>query len=76
MRKACSIHGGEKDCIQVFVGKPEGMRPLGRPELGGRIILKWILEKIRWGCMDWIDLAQGSDQWRALVNTIMNLWFP
>jgi hypothetical protein len=43
--------------------------------IGGRIILRWISE-IGWGGMDWIDLAQDRDQWRALVNTAMNLWVP
>jgi hypothetical protein len=31
------------------------------------------LTEIKWGCMDWIDLAQDRDQWRALVNTVRNL---
>jgi hypothetical protein len=43
-------------------------------DVGRWTILKWILE--RWGGMDWIDLAQDRDQWRALVNTIMNVWVP
>jgi hypothetical protein len=34
------------------------------------------LRKIRWCGMDWIDLAEGRDQWRALVNAVMNLWVP
>jgi hypothetical protein len=34
------------------------------------------LREIGWSCMDWIDLAQDRDQWRALVNTIMNLMVP
>jgi hypothetical protein len=41
----------------------------------GWIILKWIRE-IGWGAMDWIDLAQDRDRWRALVNTVMNLQVP
>jgi hypothetical protein len=43
--------------------------------IGGWIILKCILE-IGWGGMDWIDLAQDRNQWRALVNTVMNLRVP
>jgi hypothetical protein len=34
------------------------------------------LKEIRWGDMDWIDLAQDRDQWRALVNMVMNSWVP
>jgi hypothetical protein len=41
----------------------------------GRKLLRWIFRK--WdGGMDWIDLAQARDRWRALVNAIMNLWIP
>jgi hypothetical protein len=54
------------------VGKPEGKRPLGRPSHGW-IILKWFLREIGLGGMDWIDLAQDRDQWRALVNMEMIL---
>jgi uncharacterized protein YjcR len=43
--------------------------------VGGWTILKWILE-IGWDGMDWIDVAQDRDQWRALVNTVMNLRVP
>jgi hypothetical protein len=58
------------------VGKPEGKRPLGRPRhrLGDNI--KIVLREIRWGGMDWIDLNQGRDQCRALVNMVVNLWIP
>jgi hypothetical protein len=38
------------------------------------IILKWILDSMKW--YDWIDRAQNRDQWRALVNTVMNLRVP
>ena len=45
------------------------------PSVDGRIILKCILEK--WdGGMDWIDLVQDTDRWRALVNSVMNLRVP
>jgi hypothetical protein len=48
---------------------------LGDPGVAGRIILKWIFKK--WdGVMDWIELAQGRDRWRALVNALMNLRVP
>jgi hypothetical protein len=47
---------------------------LGDPGIDGRIILKWILKQ--WGGMDWIELAQDRDKWRALVNAVMNLRFP
>jgi hypothetical protein len=44
---------------------------------GGRIILKWILEKYsEYGGMEWIDMAQDREEWRALVNTVMNLRYP
>jgi hypothetical protein len=34
------------------------------------------LSAVGWGGMDWIDVAQDMDQWRALVNTVMKLWVP
>jgi hypothetical protein len=52
------------------MGKPEGKRPLGRPR---RRWVDSILRERGWDGMDWIDLAQDMDQWRALVNTVMNL---
>jgi hypothetical protein len=48
---------------------------LGDPHLGGRIILKWIFKKW-YGDMDWIELAQDRDRWRALVNAVMKLRVP
>jgi hypothetical protein len=45
-------------------------------DVDGRIILKWILREIGLGALDCIRLAQDGDQWRALVNTAMNVWFP
>jgi hypothetical protein len=54
------------------MGKPEGKRPLGRPGRRWEDI-KPDLREIGWGGMDWIDLAQGRDRWRAIVSTVMNL---
>ena len=48
---------------------------LGDTDVDGRIILRWIFRKCDWG-MDWIQLAQDSDRWQALVNVLMNLWVP
>jgi hypothetical protein len=45
------------------------------PGVDGRIILKWIFEKMGGG-VDWIDLAQDRDRWRAIVYTVMNLRVP
>jgi hypothetical protein len=45
-------------------------------DVGGSTILKWILREIGWDDMDWIDLAQDRDQWRAVVNTVINRWVP
>jgi hypothetical protein len=55
------------------VGKPEGKRPLGRPRRRWVDNMKMYLREIVLGGMDWIDLVQDRDQWRALVNTLMNL---
>ena len=58
-----------------MVGKPEGKNHSEDQGLDGRIILKWILKKwVR--DMDWIDLAQDRDSWRAVVNAVMNLRDP
>jgi hypothetical protein len=47
---------------------------LEEPGVDGRIILRWIFRKTARG-IDWIDLAQYSDRWRALVNALINLRF-
>jgi hypothetical protein len=67
--------GERRGAYRALVGKPEGRRPLGRSGVDGRIILKWILERLEGG-LDWINLAQVRDRWRALVYTVMNLRVP
>ena len=60
---------------RVLVGKPEGKRPLGRPRRRWEDNNKMDLPEM--GVVgDWMELAQGRDRWRTLVNTVMNLRVP
>jgi hypothetical protein len=63
--------GETRDAYRILVGKPEGKRPLGRPTCKWVDNIKMDLRESGWGDIDWIDLAQDSEQWRALVNTVM-----
>jgi hypothetical protein len=58
------------------VGNPEGKRPLGRPRFKWVDNIRMDLGKVEWVDVDWIGLAQDKDEWRALVNSVMNLRFP
>jgi hypothetical protein len=51
-------------------------RPLGRPRRRREDNITIDLRKRGWGGIDWINLAQDRDQWRALVNKVMNLRVP
>jgi hypothetical protein len=66
----------KRNAYRILVGKPEGKRPLGRPRHRWVNNIKMDLREIGWYGMDWIDLVQDRDQWRALVNTVMNLRVP
>jgi hypothetical protein len=68
--------GAKRTENRILVGKPEGKRPLGRTRRRWVDKIKMDLREIGWDVMDWIDLAQDRDHWRALVNTVMNLWVP
>jgi hypothetical protein len=61
---------------KVDVTKPEGKRPLGRPRRRwvNNIIMN--LGEIGWDGRDWIELAQDRDQWRVLVNTVLEVRVP
>jgi hypothetical protein len=76
MGRICSTNGGEEDAYRILVGKPEGRRPLGRPTRRWVGNIKMNLREIEWGFIDWNDLARDRDQWRDLVNTIVNLQVP
>ena len=58
------------------MGKPEGMRPLGRPRRNWEDNIKMDLQEVGCGGMDWIDLPQDRDRWHAIVNAVMNLQVP
>ena len=68
--------GERRGAYRVLVGKHEGKGPTGRPRRNNtkKDLLEGRLGE--GGGMDWIDLAQERDRWRALVNTVMNFLFP
>ena len=68
--------GEGRGVYKFLVGKPEGKRPLGRSRRGWEDNIKMDLEEVGCGGMDWIELAQDRDCWRALVNVVMNLRVP
>jgi hypothetical protein len=65
--------GEGRNVYRVLVGKPEGKRPLGRPRRRWEDGIKMDLREIGWGCVEWIQLAQDRDRWRAVVSAVMNL---
>ena len=68
--------GGRRVACRVLVGKHEGKRPLGRPRLRWKDNIKMDLQEVGYGGMDWIELVQDRDRWRALVKAVMNLRVP
>jgi hypothetical protein len=65
--------GEKSNARMILIGKPEGKRPLWRPRSRWENNIKIHLRNIGCGGMDCIDLAKDRDQWRALVNAVMNL---
>jgi len=58
------------------VGKPEGKKPLGKPRRRWEDNIKMDIQEVGCGGMDWIEMAQERDRWRAVVNAVMNLRVP
>jgi hypothetical protein len=76
MGRAYSANGETRNAYRILVGNPEGNRPLGRPRYRWVDNSKMDLKELGWDGMDWIELAEDRDQWRALVNAVMNLRVP
>jgi hypothetical protein len=65
-----------RNVYKLFVGKPEGKRPLGRLRRKWQVDIRMDLTEMWWEVVDWMPLAQDSDQRWAVVNTEMNLNVP
>ena len=68
--------GEERGVYRVLVGKPKGMRLLGRPRRRWVDNIRMDLQEVGYRNVDWIGLAQDRDRWRTLVSTVMNLRVP
>jgi hypothetical protein len=72
MGREYNTNGAKMNAYRILMGKLEGKRPLGRPRRRWVNNIKMDLSEIGWDGMDWIDLAQDRDKWRAHVNMVMN----
>jgi hypothetical protein len=68
--------GEGRGAYRILVWRPEGRRPLGRLRRRWEDNIKMDLQEEGWGGMDWIDMAQNRDRWRAVVSAVMNLRVP
>jgi hypothetical protein len=67
--------GNRKGVYKILVGKPEGNRSFGRPRRRWEDNIKMNLQEVGCGRINWIDLAQDRDRWRARVKAVMKLQF-
>jgi hypothetical protein len=68
--------GEKRNAYRILVGKPEGRKPVGRQICGWAENIKIDLKEIECDVVDWLNLAQDRDQWRVLMNMMMNLRVP
>jgi hypothetical protein len=68
--------GERRGVYRILVRKPERKRPLGRPRRRWEDNIKMDRQEVGCGVVDWVELAQDKDRWRALVNAVMNLRVP
>jgi hypothetical protein len=76
MGRACGTFGERRGVYRGLVRKPEGKRPLARLRRRWEENIKTDLQEVGCGGMDWIDLVQDRERWRALVKSVMNLRVP
>jgi len=76
MGGASCTHGRDEKYIKILVGKPKGKIPLGRLRRKWEDNIRMDLGDIGWEGVDWIHLAQDIEQWRSVVNTVMELRVP
>jgi hypothetical protein len=67
--------GEKRGAYRILVGRPEGRRPLGRPRRRWENNIQVALLEVGWVGMNWIELAQDRDRWRAVVNGVTNYGF-
>jgi hypothetical protein len=68
--------GEKRNVYRLLVGKSEGKRPLGRPRCRWVDNIRMDFGEVGWGGVDWIGLVKDRIRWRALVNSVLNLWVP
>jgi hypothetical protein len=68
--------GEKRNAYRLLLGKPEGKRPLGRPRRRWVDNISMDLGEVGCSDLDWIGLAKDRNRWRALVNSVLNLWAP
>jgi hypothetical protein len=73
---ACSMRGGDEECLQGSGGKVRKRRPLGSSRRRWEDNIKIDVGEIGWSSMYWMDLTQDRDQWRALVNKVIKFRVP
>ena len=68
--------GEDRGVYRVLVGKPQGRRPMGRPRRRWEDNIRMHLRQVGCGCVDWMELAQDRNRWRALLSAVMNPRVP